>query len=599
MKPLVSTTGPAGAIRTAAAKLFRLASLGVAGLALCQALQAADLLNGGFDSVNGSDANYWSSGGSPAGALPGTIRGGNAGGFGWSSGYFGGTYPTNNTFASTVGGPVRQDLSGADNTFVEGVTYAVSMQIFGSSNYGQNTPTMWSLAFTGDGTVVKRDHWFSDEFAASAVSAGNGGTIPDDHIVNVGPGGSTGLKTVTITYTATAADAGKVIGVQLAGPTQTLYTLASGAPSPSDYYGMMDTVTFSVGGPPPILLSFTDDSDLAEGQPINFSWSIENPGSIQTLTLDDGSGPVDVKPNTDTGTGIGGIQLSPAANTTYTLTLNGTGIRTLAVKTAKISSFTSNVPFVTGPDYKATLNWNIEAAPGSTVTISDGTNTTDVTANTVDGVGTADFVVPSSFTIFTLNVNNGTATSTARVVRSMPSDPDKFSVNLDTVYTNDTFTVSWKNSGNASGSWVAVYKLTDTTGVQYATQWQYISGYGGATGSINFSGLAPGQYYTVLFVDGNYTIEQGPIVFTVTGTTRPLPLAVTSFSRFGDTCYLTWNSEPGATYDIFASDSLDTWETIQANYPSTGTITNYSEDLDQLPDGPPAKRFYRISKSAP
>jgi hypothetical protein len=101
---------------------------------------------------------------------------------------------------------------------------------------------MWTLALTGNGGVVALDHWFTDEFAGSTVSAGNGGTIPDDHITNVGPGGSTGLRTVSLSYTASANDAGKVIGVQLAGDSQARYTFAPGAPTPDDYYGMMDDV---------------------------------------------------------------------------------------------------------------------------------------------------------------------------------------------------------------------------------------------------------------------------------------------------------------------------------------------------------------------
>jgi hypothetical protein len=597
MQPIIPLTSSANTARAAVSKWFRLLAFGAAGLALGHSLHAAELLNGGFDTVTGNQSNYWSGTGSPAGALPGTLRGGNQGGYGWDTSYYGGSYPTDNTFASTVGGPVRQDLSGPDNTFVEGVTYTVSMKIFGSGSYAQNSNTMWTLGLTGNGGVVALDHWFSDEFAASTVSAGNGGTIPDDHLTNVGPGGSTGLKTVSLTYTATAADAGKVIGVQLAGDSQTRYTLAPGAPTPDDYYGMMDTVTFGIGALPPVLNSFTSDTDLIDGNPITLSWSIENPASIQTLTLNDGTGPVDVKPDTDPATGLGSKGINPTVKTTYTLTVNGSLTRTLTVVTAKIGSFLSSVPLVTAPSYKTTLSWSFQGPADATVTIFDGATTTDVTADTDSGFGSREFVVPNPSTTFTLNINNGAAIRTVRVLRPVPSDPAKFSLNLDTVYAGETLTASWKDSGNAPESWVGIYRVTDLVGVQYSTSWQYISGYGGATGSVNFN-LGAGQYYAVLFVDGAYDIEQGPIAFTVTSEPRA-PFIVTAIERVGDTCSFTWNSATGAAYDIYASGDLDTWQLIQAGHPSAGATTGFSEDLSLLPGGVPPSRFYRVAKASP
>lgn len=204
--------------------------MGGASLLLAQALHAATAItvpNGGFDST----AN-WS----------GDFRAGDQGGFGWHTGYFGGSYPTNNTFATTLGSVLTQSLTG--NTFVAGNTYTLSVDIFSVVTYAPNAANMWSLGFTADGTTVARDHWFSEELDASKVSAGNGGTIPDSHIITV-DSSTTGLTTVTLSYTATAADAGKVIGIQLAGDTQDRYTLANGAPTPSQYYAMMDNVTLS------------------------------------------------------------------------------------------------------------------------------------------------------------------------------------------------------------------------------------------------------------------------------------------------------------------------------------------------------------------
>jgi hypothetical protein len=132
------------------------------------------------------------------------------------------------------------------------VTYTLGAKIFSAGAYGsaRDSSTLWSLALTANGTPVAIDHWFSDEFQASTAGAGNGGNIPANRIVQV-TASSNGLTTVTLTYTATAADAGKTIGIQLGGDTQSKYTLAPGAPGREDYYGMMDSITLlpAPGGP--------------------------------------------------------------------------------------------------------------------------------------------------------------------------------------------------------------------------------------------------------------------------------------------------------------------------------------------------------------
>lgn len=559
-------------------KVLRIAAIG---LAMCHATHAAELLNGDF---NSGKANW-----------VGSFNAGDQGGNGWSSGYFDGGYPTNNTFATTVNGPIRQNISGSANTFVEGTTYTVSMAIFGSSNYATTAAVMWGLGFTADGTVVANDHWFSEEWTPSTVGAGNGGTIPDDHITTVG-GGSTGLKTVTLTYTATAADAGKVIGIQLGG-NQSKYTVLAGLPADVGYYGMMDSVTFAVIGVPTIS-TFSSEITVIDGMPFHLEWDIADPAYLTGLTLDDGSGPVSVLADTDPLTGHGDLEVDPTQNTTYTLTANGGSSRSLTITNGKINSFTSNTILATGPDYQTTLSWSVQPGEPVSVTISDGTTTTDVTADTSGGYGSRVFTVPTASTTYTLDVNNGSVTRTLKVLRAVPGDPDRFSLNLETVYAGESLTASWQNAGNASGSWVAIYKKSDLIGVQFATTWQYISAHGGATGSNTFGGLPPGEYYAVLFVDGNYTIEQGPVHFTVSALTRPpvAPFAVTSSTRVGNSFSVTWNSEPGATYDVYASSDLVNWDLIEDNKPSGGTSTTTTEDLSTLPNGVPAARYYRVAR---
>ncbi|MGC4017595.1 MAG: hypothetical protein QM755_24230 [Luteolibacter sp.] len=574
-------------------KFLRTTVLGLATLATGPLLHAADLFNGGFDTVTGSNANYWSSGTTPAGALSGTVRGGSQGGYGWDASYFGGSYPTNSTFASTINGPVRQDLSGSGNTFIEGATYTVTMAIFGSSTYATTSPVMWSLGLTGNGDVVAIDHWFSDEFSASTVGAGNGGTIPNDHITTIASG-STGLKTVTLTYVATAADAGKVIGIRLGGDAQSRYTLASGAPTPNDYYGMMDTVTFAVTGAPTIT-AFSGDSDIVTGSSINLSWDIADPGSLTTLTLDDGSGPVDVLPITNPTTGHGTSAVTPSQNTVYTLAANGSIVRTLTIYNGRINSFTSDTIIALGPDYQATLNWNIDPGNFSGITISDGIDTYDVTADTLSGSGSRTFTVPNGSTSFVLSLNSGSVTKTRRVLRAMPSNPAKFSINQPVIYQGDNPTLSWNNSGNATGSWVGIYRKTDMITDQYSVQWQYISGHGGATGSNTFTGLDPGDYYAVLFVDGGYIVEQGPIYFTISSD-PVLPLTTRTFSCAENLCTVTWDSQPGLVYKLYSSSDLVNWSLVRDNIPSGGTTTSATEDLGALVAGVPAARFYRVTK---
>jgi hypothetical protein len=173
--------------------------------------------DGGFDST----APWLNNGGS--------IRGGSQGGYGWSSSYFTGDYPTDDTFATTFEGPVRQDLT---NTFVAGQTYRLEADFFSSDTYGSSAGASieWTLALTADGSAVALDSWYSDEFS---------GSVPAEKIVNVFSG-SPGLTHAALEYTATAADSGKVIGIQLGGDSDALMQAGD------DYFGMMDNIELSV-----------------------------------------------------------------------------------------------------------------------------------------------------------------------------------------------------------------------------------------------------------------------------------------------------------------------------------------------------------------
>lgn len=388
---------------------FRLALLGAAGVMLGHSLVVANVLNGGFDAVTGNQANHWSSTAVPPGAsTTGTIRGGIEGGFGWTSGYFTGGFPTGNTFASTVIGPVRQDLAGAGSTFSEGVTYTLTVDLFSSDTYSVSAGAaiMWSLALTADGTPVAQDHWFSDEFADSTVGDGNGGTIPDNRIINIVLNSGTGLTTATLTYTATAADDGKTIGVQLGGDSQSLYTLAASAPVPDDRFGMMDNVIL-VNDAVATLIAFTPSTTVVDGNPITLSWEVNGVNVANSLTLDDGSGPVDALPLTDGVTGIGSTSINPTADTTYTITLNGTQSLQIALASS-IVAFSSDAQVIDG--FPITMSWEIRNPRLiSTVTLDDGNGPVNVLADTDTLTGLGSVAVnPTNNTTYTLTLNGST-----------------------------------------------------------------------------------------------------------------------------------------------------------------------------------------------
>jgi hypothetical protein len=147
--------------------------------------------------------------------------------------------------------PITQVLN---DTFVAGVTYTLSVDIFGPGGYSDST--MWSLGIfarnqANADTMLNLDHWFlgpGTGYQPHTIGAGNGGNIPNDHII------ARGVKhTVSVTFTATAAIAGQRIGISLAGTTQSKYTLATtpAPPALNAWYGHYDNVslTSTAGNP--------------------------------------------------------------------------------------------------------------------------------------------------------------------------------------------------------------------------------------------------------------------------------------------------------------------------------------------------------------
>ena len=417
-------------------KWLRLAALSLAGFTLDQSAAATNLTiqNAGFDAATGNLADSWNSGG-------GSVRGGADGGYGWDASYFGGAFPTNNTFATTVEGPVSQELAGPGSTFVAGATYQLKVDLFGSSTYAAGNSRMWTLALTADGMDVAKDQWFSDEFAVQSIS--NGGSIPDDHIITVNSA-STGLTTATLTFTVPPAFGGQVIGIRLGGDVSSTYVLAPGSPATNDYYGMMDNVSLTVSEELVAAVdTFSADASFV-GDPFTLYWTIVNPSVLSSLTLDDGSVPVSVLANTDPVTGEGFIMVDPTVSTIYTLTANGGSNKQVSISGGDVQSFSSSTRIVTAADgYQVTLDWAIYP-PGFPVKISDGTTIYDVTSDTdgISGVGSRSFTVPNPSTTFTLDLNQSSATATLRILRDS-GNTAVFSLDKLDYTAGETTTASW------------------------------------------------------------------------------------------------------------------------------------------------------------
>ena len=165
--------------------------------------------------------------------------------------------------------------------------------------------------------------------------------------------------------------------------------------------------------------SFTASKELIQpGQAISLDWRVDPSAQI---SIDQEIGNVDAQ----TINGVGSLQITPSANTTYTLTsVRGaeTDTATVTVTVDLALSFTSNVAAVTPDEPTARLTWSVDPDPGVTVSIDN--NIGDVTALTADGSGFID-VSPTATTTYTLTATrpnapaNDTESSTATVEFSL------------------------------------------------------------------------------------------------------------------------------------------------------------------------------------
>ena len=257
-----------------------------------------------------------------------------------------------------------------------------------------------------------------------------------------------------------------------------------------------------------------------------------------------------------------------------------------------ITAFTASSNFASGSP--VTLSWTItNVAQVTSLTLSDGVNAD------INVTGQTSFAVsPTANTTYTLSASGDAGADTAtRLVMVAGSNSPAFSINKAVYEVGEPVVATWAGATANPDSWVGVYAIGATPGPIVSLQWNYLNGTrtaGGSVpdGSMQFT-LPVGQYFAVLFVDGGYTIEKGPILFSVVDE---INVKVNSVVRAGNGVTIEWQSKTGHEYDIYASNTMEgdplTWESVAIAVPaeSDGT-TSYTETIT---GGLPASRFYKV-----
>lgn len=244
-----------------------------------------------------------------------------------------------------------------------------------------------------------------------------------------------------------------------------------------------------------------------------------------------------------------------------------------------------------------TLSWVLNPGPGGvqTLTVTDGTTTFPV-AN----VDTLD-VTPTGTTTYTLNLN-GTLTDSVTVYRSTGNTPG-FSLGSSAFSANEPVAVTWNGASSNAQAWVGIYREGDEPGPTPAFRWAYLNGTGSGAGAPDGTrtfDLPTGSYFAILFTDGGYTVDEGPIRFRVAD--GPIvALAVDQMVIDDGDLRVRWNSVPGRLYAIYTTTNLAdpaSWTAHLTGIRATGVLTERHLDRTALPDRV-FLRVYEIAEPVP
>lgn len=201
----------------------------------------------------------------------------------------------------------------------------------------------------------------------------------------------------------------------------------------------------------PTITSFgADPQTIAEGEQTTLSWEVAD---AQSVMISDGQQQVDL-----TGKDVAGdsVQVSPAANTTYTLTAtNAQGSQTRQVmvtvnRNLAIDRFVA-LPAAVNAGQPAGLSWDI-AGPVTSIELSDDLG------NVIDTSGVANIssgglmVRPDETRTYTLKASDGTNEVSAMVTVEILIAPTitSFTASPTMVSAGDTVTLSWEVTGATS-----------------------------------------------------------------------------------------------------------------------------------------------------
>lgn len=256
----------------------------------------------------------------------------------------------------------------------------------------------------------------------------------------------------------------------------------------------------------------------------------------------------------------------------------------------RILGFSADHPFI-NDGTPITLSWVVDPGDGNinTLVVDDGTTQTNVLGTDVLEVS------PQQNTNYRL-ILNGNINRLASVFNE-ERNSEQFSIGGNHVSVGSPLTAVWNGAAGNGDSWVAIYRAGDNPDTHQAAYWYYLNGTkttGGSfpNGTMSFNNLPAGEYYAILFSNGGYVIERGPIRFTVVAGTIA-PLAVSSFGNDDGDVRLDWNSLPGVSYDVETSTDLIHWT------PEAGAIRarGLSTSVFMPPTPEDIQRFYRVKQN--